>query len=241
MAEGKELALTVGPFLGVNDTPSYGAQDAQRARFLSNMYGPASAVGGDLISRPGYNQVSFAPYAGSGTISVPSGSGGVTVTGTLTAFTTQLSVGDLLTYAGGTAIVTAIATDTSATVTSTLASAGSVAYTITPAAIVGGQILGGWQHTLTTGVSHRLFLVTTTSPLVSGGTTGQYPLPEGGKRPRRTRGVEPRERGLSNSGGSDVYEHERCRPRRGEPDLRRHGSRIRSSSRTAPAPPARDQ
>lgn len=120
-----ELTLTIGPFIGVNDTPSLAAQDAQRAAALRNMYGPAAVVGGDLISRPGVTRVSFAggTLTNAGTLSFSDGGGAgpyavqlissniamtvrsaggsnVTVSGTGTLFTTELSLGDLVTNAG---------------------------------------------------------------------------------------------------------------------------------------------
>lgn len=168
----KTLTLTAGPFIGMNDCPSLGAQDAQRARKLVNMYSPASSVNGDLISRPRFTRVSFAPYAGSGTIAI--GSTSTTVTGTSTHFTTEVSIGDLLTAGASTVLVHSITNDTQLICTVVTTAFTTHSYTITPAAIVGGQILGCWQHTLTTGTYHRLFLVTTTAPLVAGGTAGNY-------------------------------------------------------------------
>ena len=169
-----ELKLTAGPFIGQNDTPSLGAQDAQRFRKAINMYSPAAAVNGDLISRPRFTRVDFSATACSGTINISSSPTG-TLTGTSTHFTTELSVGDLITTNGVTAIVATISSDTAGTVRgATGAPAGSAAYTVTPAGIVGGQVLGCWQHTLSTGVYHRFFLVTTTSASVDGSGAGGF-------------------------------------------------------------------
>ena len=171
----KQLSLTAGPFIGMNDCPSLGAQDAQRARLLINMYGPASSVNGDVISRPRYNQVSFAPIVCTGTISFSGGPGGLTVTGVGTKFTTQLSVGDFISATGGgKGIVRSIASDTSMSINADAGAPSGATFTVTQGGIVGGQILGCWQHTLTTGTYHRLFLVSTTTTLVGGGAAGQY-------------------------------------------------------------------
>lgn len=170
----KELTLTAGPFVGMNDTPSMGAQDAQRARKLVNVYSPAASINGDLISRPRFTRVSFAAYLGTGTAQISNTGASGALTGIGTTFTAQLSIGDMVTTGGQTITIIAITNDTAATGFSSGGSSGQAAFTITPASIVGGQILGCWQYTLTTGAYHRLFLVTTTAATVAGGHAGCY-------------------------------------------------------------------
>lgn len=168
--QNKDLVLTAGPFIGMNDCPSLGAQDAQRARFLKNMYSPAAAVNGDLISRPRFTRVDFSPTACTGTVAIASS----VITGTSTHFLTELSIGDLITLSDASyAIITSISSDTAAA-GFTSATSGPLSFTVTPAAIQGGKILGCWQHTLTTGTYHRLFLVTTTNTHIDGSAAGLY-------------------------------------------------------------------
>lgn len=169
--QAKELALTAGPFIGMSDLPSLGAQDATRARKLVNMYSAASSVQGDLISRPGYNQVSFAPMAGPGTASAS----GTSVTGVGSHWTTQVNIGDVITGAGGGyGFVTAVGGDTTLSVGAMVGTFGSGAYTLTPAGCGGAQILGGWHFQLTSGVSHNLMLVSTTIASGFGAYQGGY-------------------------------------------------------------------
>lgn len=181
--QAKELALTAGPFIGQNDTPSAGAQDAQRARQFINMYSPASSIGGDAISRPGFNQVSFAVLNGTGTAQI--GSGGVALSGTGTHFLTQLSIGDLIITGGKSAIVGSISSDVAAGLLHATGTTGSMAaFTITQAACSGGKILGGWHYQLTSGVSHNLLLVTTTVAILAGSAQGDYYFTAGGVKTR---------------------------------------------------------
>lgn len=180
IASEQELSLTAGPWIGMDDTPSMGAQDARRARELLNMYGPASAVGGDVISRPRFTQVTITPaQTRTGTIT----SSANTVTGVGTLFLTELAIGDLITTATNSGIVTAIANNTSATVV-IADDAVARAFTYTPAGVTGGPIYGVWQHTLTTGVYHRLLLVKTTSALIDGAGAGRYRFLDGAVRIR---------------------------------------------------------
>lgn len=172
MSTQKEaFTLTTGPSVGMNDVVSLGAQDTTRAEFLQNVYAPQAVIGGDLISRPGYTRISFDPVAGTGTLRITGGN----ITGVGTLFESQLSVGDLVISAGQSAIVATITTDTAATYNAATGTTGSqAAFTISMAGIVGGPILGLWQHTRTDATYHRLLLVKTTTALVSGGAVGQY-------------------------------------------------------------------
>lgn len=171
----KPFTLTVGPFVGMNDVPALSGQDATRASYLENMYSPQSVVGGDLISRPGFTRAAFGAVARTGTINISNGSGGAGsgIFGTNTLFLTELAVGDLVTVGATSVIVTAIASDTSATASAAANTGASAAYTYNPAGIVGGPIYGVWQHTRTDATYHRLLLVKSTSAAL-GSFAGGY-------------------------------------------------------------------
>lgn len=175
----KELKLTAGPFLGVNDTPSAGAQDAQRAAQLVNMYAPAAAVGGDLISRPRFTRVAMgAAVTRTGTIvSILNSPTVGAVIGSGTLFTTELAVGDVITVNGNDYAVTSITDNTHLNLTAAgvTFSGQNYPYTYYPAGVKGGPIYGVWQHTLTTGTYHRFLIVRTTSATKTGASgAGSY-------------------------------------------------------------------
>lgn len=168
MASDKEVALTVGPFRGMNDTPALSAQDANRAAYLENLYSPAGAVGGDLISRLGYTRIPL-----QSTLTGTASKSGTTITGVGTAFTTEMALGDIIEISGTKMLITAIASATSATasVSGTVASGAITRYA---GGIVGGPILGAYRYANTDGTIKRYLLARTTSVLACQGAASQY-------------------------------------------------------------------
>lgn len=176
----KKLTLTVGPFIGMNDSPNLAAQDAKRASLITNMYNPAAAVGGDLISRPGYTRIALgAAIARTGTFT----SSGNVLTGTSTLFTTELAVGDIVTTSASSGIITSIASDTSAGCV-IADDATPRTYTYTPAGITTGPIHGCWLYRNTDGTVKRFLLVTTASTLINGAGAGRFRFLDGAVRIR---------------------------------------------------------
>jgi len=171
--------LTVGPFLGINDTRNLSAQDARRAAQLINLYSPAAQVGGDLISRPGMTRLALgAAVARTGTATTGAMTAGTsyTVTGTSTLFTTEFAVGDVMVSASGAeGIITAIASATSCTVTCEVAGTMAGALTYYPAGVKTGPIYGVWNYQTTDGTVKRFLLVETVVTQISGAATaGRY-------------------------------------------------------------------
>ncbi len=163
--------LTVGPFVGQNDTLNLSAQDGQRAALIQNMYSPAAAVGGDLIGRPGFTRYDFSAYAGTGTAG---NDGGGVFLGIGTAFTTEVSVGDLITQSDGTKFIATAITDNTHITASASPATGPFSFTITPAGCVGGQIFGEFLYKNTDGTKRNYLIVSTTSTLIDGATAGAY-------------------------------------------------------------------
>lgn len=172
---GKPFTLTTGPFVGMCDILNLSAQDATRAAYLENMYGPQIIIGGDLISRVGYTRVGFATTARTGTITSTAITLGtpVTIPGVSTLFQTELAVGDYITAGGQSGFIQTIASNTSLGLYPTTTGTMSGAYTYNPASIVGGPIYGIWQHTRTDGTYHRLLLVGT-SVMPNAAVVGAY-------------------------------------------------------------------
>ena len=95
------FSALAGPFVGVNDALDLSAQVPERAASITNGYLPSQPGGGSVVSRPGIGRAgvsrtltgfqAFGEYALTGTVTVTNGS--ITVTGSGTAFTTELYAG----------------------------------------------------------------------------------------------------------------------------------------------------
>lgn len=167
----KDEAVTVGPFIGMNDSVSLAAQDSQRASYLENVYAPNAANGGDLISRLGYTRLALTGVTRTGTIdskAIIAGTSytvglGTAVTGTSTLFSTELAVGDVITANGQSMYVRAINSNTSidalAQTTGTISGAYTVAY-----GGISGPIYAVFRALYTDGTIQRLMLAKVSTP-----------------------------------------------------------------------------
>ena len=162
------LKLTVGPFLGCDDTPALSAQDGKRAAAMLNFYAPTASIGGDCISRPGFTRIPFVS-----TITGTASKAGTTITGVGTAFLTQIAVGDILEISGTKMLVTVVTDNTTATasVSGTVASGAITRYA---AGIVTGPIFGDWLYQNTDGTVKRYLIARTTSNLASRDAASRY-------------------------------------------------------------------
>lgn len=168
----KDLQLTFGPVIGVNDTLSLAAQDGQRAAALTNMYAPAAAIGGDLISRPGFTRYALGTAtARTGTISI---SAGANITGTGTLFNTELAIGDIVTWEGVDHVIQTVFSDTSANCSVAGSGGATSAYTYYPAGIKGGPIWGEFLYKNTDGTKKNYLIVQTTAAVIGGAAAGAY-------------------------------------------------------------------
>ena len=178
MADPKPFTMTVGPFSGMNDVVSLAAQDAGRAAYLENMYAPSTVIGGDLISRPGFTRYALGTATANLTGMINSiavlKNAVFSLNGTSTLFLTELSVGDIITVSAITCIIATITSDVAGSAYPSATTTISGTYTAFRGGIIGGQILGLWQHTRTDATYHRFLLVRTTSPLVDGNGVGRY-------------------------------------------------------------------
>jgi hypothetical protein len=168
VASDKESVLTIGPFVGMNDGVNLAGQDATRASYIENMFSPTASIGGDLISRPGVTRLAF-----TSTITGTASKTLTTITGSGTAFLTELAVGDIIEISSTKMLVTAIASNTSATA-SVSGSVSSGAITRYAAGIVDGPLLGVYRYAHTDGTIKRLMLARTTSNLASRSAASQY-------------------------------------------------------------------
>ena len=126
MKEFKPYAMTVGPYVGMNDTVNLSAQDSDRYAYGENVYSPQVTAGGDAISRPGATRIAFTRsptsffgagrYTLTGTVTITNGSAAVTGVGT--KFLTELRANQYITdNALNSAQILSITSDTALTLT----------------------------------------------------------------------------------------------------------------------------
>lgn len=165
-------SISVGPYVGMNDTVNLAAQDADRFAYGENIYTPSVTAGGDVMSRPGTTRLGLgSAVSRTGTISIDAGG---TVTGTGTLFTTELAVGDVVTWKGNDYLITVISGPTTASANAAGDGSATAAYTYYPAGISGGIVYHVGQYQNTSGTTRRYAIVKTTNTRVDGGGAGRY-------------------------------------------------------------------
>lgn len=180
----KPFTLTVGPFVGMNDALNLSAQDATRAAYLENVYGPQTIIGADLISRPGYGRVPLArPITGRVSWGTWTLTGKITFTalsaaviGTAgTLFTTELFPGEFIeNTADGTLYkILSIADDTHLTLVAPVTN-GEVAQTEVGSASSSGTATGLFVQTPDSVQIGDALSIGTTPQIVTTRTDAQY-------------------------------------------------------------------